>query len=715
MTEATPQWSDFTKRAIALIVLLLLALMIYRFREILPPLMIASLLAFILNPIAGFIVERLHISRGLATGLVFLVLVAAMLGTLAAPVTAVPNVVRAVRTAQFDFIRFTNDIGAFFEQPLQVGDYSLDLSDAYQELSSMLTSFVASVAEGTLDVVLNIASGALWLLFIMITAFYLVKDADRFTEGLDSLAPPGHREDFARIRCQIADVWNRFLRGQLVMGLVMVVITTVVCTAIGLPYALVMGLIAGITEFIPNIGPIIALVPAALVALFKGSSFLPLSNFWFMVLVIGLYMVIQQVEGNVILPRILGESLNLHPLVVMIGIIIGGNMTGILGMLLAAPVLATLRVIGSYIFRRLYDSDPFPKPDQEAEPSQPGLVEQACLAAWYRLQETVEEALESRKERADRGEGQGGVLIRPARSTDRSAVEAICAKRGEDYVSNVWDEWLAECDGALLLAESQGQVVGLAKLTRLAEDEWWLQGLRVDPDHQRKGIAGRLQTCLIEIARHTGHGTLRFGTHSTNEAVHCLAARDSFRHIATYERYRADPLTSEGATHAPSLYRLTEPEVAEAWALISESPRLRASSGLYEDAWTWRNLTRERLAHHVIAGDVWGMGRPDENRDGVGGGEERAGGGLWGLALVCGVEQAGPLYVGYVDGADDALTPVLQGLRGLASQLDCAEVIAIFVNEPVLLAAVKAAGYERNRDRDLWIFELGLSLANSRE
>lgn len=715
MTEPVYRWSDFTKRAIALIVLLLLALMLYRFRDILPPLMIASLLAFILNPIAGFIVERLHISRGLATGLVFLVLIVALLGTLAAPVTAVPNVVRAVRAAQFDFIRFTNDIGAFFEQPLQVGDYSLDLSGAYQELSSMLTSFVASVAEGTLDVVLNIASGALWLLFILITAFYLVKDADRFIKGLDNLAPPGYREDFAHIRCQMADVWNRFLRGQLVMGLVMVVITTVVCTAIGLPYALVMGLIAGVTEFIPNIGPIIALVPAALVALFMGSSFLPLSNFWFMVLVIGLYMVIQQIEGNVILPRILGESLNLHPLVVMIGIIIGGNMMGILGMLLAAPVLATLRVIGNYIFSRLYDNDPFPEPGQKAEPSRPGLIQQACLAVWCRLQDTIEEALESRKERANREEEQGEILIRPARSTDRPAVEAICAKRGEDYVPNVWDEWLAECDGELLLAELQGQIVGFAKLTRLAEDEWWLQGLRVDPDHQRKGVAGRLQACLVEIAKHTGHGTLRFGTHSTNEAVHRLAARDSFRRVAAYGRYRADPLTSERPAYISSLRRLIEPEVAEAWALISDSPRLRASSGLYEDAWTWRNLTREQLAHHVVAGDVWGVGRPDEDQGDVEEGEKDGGDGLWGLALIYGMEQAGPLYVGYVDGTDDALAPVLQGLQKLASQLDCAEVIAILVNEPALLAAIETAGYERNRDHDLWIFELGLGVAGSRE
>ncbi len=391
MSEPVRRWGDFTKRAVTLIILVLLALMIYRFRDILPPLLIACLLAFVLNPIVGFVAARLHLARGLATALVFLVLIVGMLGVVvAAPVSAVQNIVRAVRETQFDTIRIITDLGDFFERPVEIGGHVLDLSDVYQELSAMLTSFVASVAEGTLDVVFDIASGAFWLIVILMVMFYLIKDAGRFVEQLDNLAPPGYRDDVVRLRQQITDVWNAFLRGQLVMGLVMLVITTVACAAIGLPYAVVMGLIAGVTEFIPNIGPILAMIPAVLVALFQGSSFLPLSNFWFAVLVTGLYIVIQQIEGNLILPRVMGSSLNLHPLMVLIGIIIGGSMAGILGMLLAAPVLATLRVVGHYIFCCLYDRDPFAEPEEEAVPPKPGLVERAFRATWCQLRERVE-------------------------------------------------------------------------------------------------------------------------------------------------------------------------------------------------------------------------------------------------------------------------------------------------------------------------------------
>ena len=400
MSESVRRWSTSTKRTVTLVVLLLLALVIYRFRDVLPPLMIAFLMAFILDPIVDFLSDRLRLSRGLATTLVFLVLVLVMVGVVAAPVSVVPSIPRVVRATQSDVIRIITDIGAFFERPVEIWGYSLDLSELYRDLSTMLRSFVTSVAQGTLDVVVDIASGAFWLIVILIAAYYLTKDGDRIVEQLEDMAPPGYRDDFVRLRQRITDVWNAFLRGQLLLGVALATITTVVCTAVGLPYAVGMGLIAGVMEFVPNLGPIIALVPAVLVALFQGSSFLPLSNFWFAVLVTGLYLVIQQIEGNLLVPRILGRSLNLHPLVVLIGIIVGGNLAGILGMLLAAPVLATLRVVSRYVFYRLYDRDPFAEPEVKVQPPRPGLLKRAGEAALERLQEEIEQ----RREEAEHAE-----------------------------------------------------------------------------------------------------------------------------------------------------------------------------------------------------------------------------------------------------------------------------------------------------------------------
>jgi hypothetical protein len=127
--------------------------------------------------------------------------------------------------------------------------------------------------------------------------------------------------------------------------------------------------------------------------------------------------------------------------------------------------------------------------------------------------------------------------------------------------------------------------------------------------------------------------------------------------------------------------------------LIDGSQYHRAARGLYEVAWKWKELTHERLAHHLGGDDGWGMDDGDE---------------LTALALGCCVSGEGVLNVGFVDGSADVLITVLRGLRELAAQEDYAEVRFKPVEEPALVPAAEAAGYERSWGRDIWIFELPL-------
>ena len=399
------RWDRPTKRIVSLIVLLFLALVVYQFRSLLRPLVIAFLLAFILNPIVDFLDRRVGMHRGLASGLLFFLLCLALLGALAAPVTAVPSATRAILSLQLDLKQIISDIGAFFERPIEIAGFEFDLSDVYRELSASLRRLVESLAQGALDVVLSIASGAFWVIFVLVVAFYLVRDAHRIAEQVEKLAPPGYRQDVAQLRMEIATVWNAFLRGQLVLGTAMAVATAVVDTAIGLPYAWALGLFAGVMELVPNIGPYVAAVPAVLLALIRGSMFIGLGNFWFAVLVAGLYFLIQLVENNLLVPRILGRTLNVHPLAVMIGILAGGQLAGILGILLAAPTLATFKVLGGYVINRLYDRDPFPAPSEErpAKPTkqEPSKVQKAGTAALEHLQKKVKQAKKQYAEGSD--------------------------------------------------------------------------------------------------------------------------------------------------------------------------------------------------------------------------------------------------------------------------------------------------------------------------
>lgn len=141
---------------------------------------------------------------------------------------------------------------------------------------------------------------------------------------------------------------------------------------IGLPHAWLIGILFGVLELIPNLGPVIASIPAVLIAYFLGSTVLNISNEWFTVLVIAVNFALQQIENNVLVPRIMGHSLNLHPLVVLIAAIIGAQTAGLLGLLLAAPTVATLRIVAEYTYRRLFDMPPFPDNQTQSQAEMTG-------------------------------------------------------------------------------------------------------------------------------------------------------------------------------------------------------------------------------------------------------------------------------------------------------------------------------------------------------
>jgi N-acetylglutamate synthase-like GNAT family acetyltransferase len=359
---------------------------------------------------------------------------------------------------------------------------------------------------------------------------------------------------------------------------------------------------------------------------------------------------------------------------VLVGVIVGGSLGGILGMLLAAPTLATLRVVVRYLYCRIYDLDPFAEPEEEVEPPRkPGLLKnvQRRTLDWLR---------KARKTKTQ---------VRPAEAQDEAAIIDICARvfEWEDYIPESLNEWLDDTQGELVVAQTDGQVTGCAKLTRLDEDEWWLEGLRVDPDHQKKGIGGQLHAYLVEKASQIGRGTLRYGTASDNKAIHRLSSRFGFRRVATYHPYEANVA---GIADGIVPRQLTEADVEAAWCLIGQSPRYQAAGGMYEVAWQWRNLSRERMANHLQKGEGWGV---DINGE------------LAALALISWSRENEALCAGYVDGFDEALAIMLRGLCRLAAQQGYEAVHIKPVAEPALMNATEEAGYEPHWDRGIWIFE----------
>jgi predicted PurR-regulated permease PerM len=196
--------------------------------------------------------------------------------------------------------------------------------------------------------------------FVLVISFYLIKDSAKLRAWLRDLPPAAYREDFRRLWHEINAIWGGFFRGQLLLALAVGIGVGLVGSAIGLPFALAMGVLAGLMEFLPPVGHTIWMVVAGLLAIFEGSTWLPIPNWAMLLLVFGLHSLFAQFDFNYLIPRIIGRSIRLHPLVIILGIIAGASVAGVLGVFLAAPTIATSRVLGRYVFANLFVEDPFP-------------------------------------------------------------------------------------------------------------------------------------------------------------------------------------------------------------------------------------------------------------------------------------------------------------------------------------------------------------------
>ncbi|MFQ5813388.1 MAG: AI-2E family transporter [Anaerolineae bacterium] len=350
-------WSETTKWLVIISSLLALVWIIARFSQIIAPLVIALILAYVLNPPVRFLTTRTRLSRTLAVASVYLALIVILSLVL---VSFVPSLIQQVKSMDVDLQDSVEDISSFFEQPLFVFGFYVDLLEVYQEVSGTLQSIVSPLASQTVSFLIGLASGFAWFIFVLIVSFYLLKDLGKFGRFIYGLVPGDYQDEVRWLGEEVNVIWSAFFRSQLVLCAVIGAMVGVTMQVVGVRNALILGIIAGVLEIIPNIGPTIAAIPAVLIAYFQGSTYLSLSNGWFALLVIGLYVVIQQLENNILVPRIIGRSLNLHPLVVIIGAIAGASLAGILGMFLAAPTLASLRIVGNYAHCKLLDLEPFP-------------------------------------------------------------------------------------------------------------------------------------------------------------------------------------------------------------------------------------------------------------------------------------------------------------------------------------------------------------------
>ncbi len=381
------RWHPATKRMVVVVLLVGGGMLFWISRPVLPLLVISGMVSYLLNPIVDTC-ERLRIPRSLSTVVLYLMLLVTIILT---PILVVPVLIKQltellidVPQVTFDFLRFLQSSVAGLPQAVEILGFQFDISSPVIQLQSAVsgqaavsifpstaevldyinrllvttTNVVGNTALISINVVGGVFSVLLSLLFLFFLSLYMTKDAPRIRAYVEGLFPSTYQSEAALLLRELGRIWQSFFRGQILLSVTVGVVTYLALTFLNMPGALILAIVAGSLELVPNIGPILAMIPAVIVALIQGSDTLAISNFNFGLLTVGVYFVIQQLENQLLVPRIIGTSVNLHPIVVLCGVVVGASVGGILGAMLAAPTIASARVIVSYLYAKLLDQMP---------------------------------------------------------------------------------------------------------------------------------------------------------------------------------------------------------------------------------------------------------------------------------------------------------------------------------------------------------------------
>lgn len=377
--QQRPRWNPTIKVVVGVLLFVLFAVAVYAFRIVFVPLIIGAIMAYVLQPVVRLIRRVTRLPHGIATGLLYLILLALIIpiGAILTPVLI--DQIIYLRGELIRFSRYLDSISA--DTTMEVLGFELGVQELVRRITSALTSLLTSVAPESLTVVLGAARTLLLTVFTFVIGFYLTRDAKQIIAWLRGLIPPAYQSDSEALMIEIDGIWSAFFRGQVFLLLIVTAILTTLSAVLGLPRPLLLGVWGGLLEFLPSIGNTIWGITVVTIALLGGSTYLPLPNALFALVVFGAYVAFAQLDINVLIPNIIGRQVRLHPVVVILGVIIGASVGGALGVALAAPTIASLRVIGRYVYANLFDLEPFPMVGPPSAPREEREAEAERLVA----------------------------------------------------------------------------------------------------------------------------------------------------------------------------------------------------------------------------------------------------------------------------------------------------------------------------------------------
>ncbi|MFT9368208.1 MAG: AI-2E family transporter [Paenibacillus polymyxa] len=377
--EITPAWKDRFKKfflnnkfVLFLLVLLLIGLnilvltkisyiftpVIVLLKTIILPVILSGVLYYLLNPLVD-VLERNKVKRIYSIVVLFLLII----GIIAIVITSVVPVIRDQIQGLIQNVpayteqvkqQFERLIGSNFVNQFQ-NTIQIDPSELASKASEKLSGFINNAWTGVGSFLGVITETVLAIATVPFILFYLLKDGHKLPQWILKMLPPIFRKETDRIMTEMNHQVSSYIRGQIIVSFCIGVLLYIGYLIIGLDYSLTLAVIASFTSVVPYLGPVIAITPALIVAIVTSPIML--------LKMVIVWTVVQLIEGKFISPQIMGKSLRVHPITIIFVILTAGNLFGVVGIVLAVPGYAVLKVIVTHLFSffqkrsHLYEAD----------------------------------------------------------------------------------------------------------------------------------------------------------------------------------------------------------------------------------------------------------------------------------------------------------------------------------------------------------------------
>ncbi|MFT3890811.1 MAG: AI-2E family transporter [Anaerolineales bacterium] len=404
-SETSPRWGSTTKLLIGFILVGIVAFLLYRFSSLIAPLLFIVIIAYLLHPVAGWISRILHVSWRAGVNVVYLLILLILIGLLTwGGVGLVGQVQSLIASVQDIVANLPTYVQDFSTRVFVFGPWRFDMSSLQLDLNTIsqeLLSFIQPLLGRTGTLVGTIAGGAAEIFgqtfFVLLVSYFVMIESSGLRRDLFKFTIPGYEEDIERLGNELSRIWNAFLRGQIIIFALATGIYSVLLPAFGVRYALGIALMAGLAKFLPYIGPAITWVVMALLTLLYPTTPFADRPWLYAAIVVVTTLVIDQIIDSFVAPRIMARTLKVHPAAVLVTALIAANLLGLLGVVIAAPFLATVLLIGRYVMRKMFDMNPWPPAAPEPPAVTPEFILRLKRLVLSRYEKTQNEKIISKE------------------------------------------------------------------------------------------------------------------------------------------------------------------------------------------------------------------------------------------------------------------------------------------------------------------------------